>query len=119
MGKATAAAEDAVRHFGKQKLMQGALVLKDPSSNEHYKVLAEQEKLSKSGAHIEASLFHRLQNAYGKQLRKVPNGTTLLFFNKWSPCKECTAQLIPEVARALDLETGTRRITVARRRFMP
>src|SRR5262245_21949977 len=47
--------------------------------------------------HIEMSLFDMLHEAHGQDWNKIPNNATIVFYNPWSPCQECTTKSIPEI----------------------
>jgi hypothetical protein len=93
MGQATAIATrklDRIRY----RDMQGALVLKDRTAQgNEYRAVFVQEKCPRGvpgDPHIEESLLAKLRAHYYGDLSRIPNNAGLVFFGRFSPCKQCT-----------------------------
>jgi hypothetical protein len=96
MGRLT---NEAAKQFETGKLMQAALVLLDRDKNEYFSI--PKPKKSK-GAHVEESLFNQLKIYYKNNLKSVPNNARLIVAVTFSPCRNCTSNIIPQFMQSLD-----------------
>ena len=101
MGRATLAAYNSVLSLEVDKQLQGSVLVKDPGRNTY--VEHTQKQLASSGNHIEESLFNKLKSHYGNNPNSIPNNSTIIFFCGWSPCRQCTCDLVPGIVQWLKL----------------
>lgn len=52
--------------------------------------------------HVEQRLMQALNAKYG-QIKLIPEGATVVFVARWSPCKYCTESVIPGFLRDADI----------------
>jgi hypothetical protein len=95
MGEKT---NEAAKQFETGKLMQAALVLIDREKNEYFSIPKPKKS---NGAHVEESLFGKLKLHYKNNLKSVPNNARLIVAVTFSPCKNCTKNVIPQFMESL------------------
>ncbi len=72
--------------------MWARLFVRDRSGNHHYNNFINREPTE---AHVEQVLMGDLSARFGHNFGNIPDGSTIIFICNFSPCKECTANLIP------------------------
>ncbi|MGE8452437.1 MAG: hypothetical protein ACN6OP_17815 [Pseudomonadales bacterium] len=107
MGRATHQARQLLHTFPEQKTMQAVVLVKLANGTVDFEGIAHY--LFERGEHVEQVLMQMLNERYG-DIGSMPQGSTIIFAAKWSPCKQCAEQLIPVFLRQANLVARNIRI---------
>lgn len=94
MGRATADAYGSLLSTQGQARMQAVVQVKTPDAAKDFRRCVDYGAKG-SRYHVEAVLMQLLVDQYGESCETIPDGSTIIFVGKWSPCRECTCQMIP------------------------
>ncbi|MFK4072745.1 hypothetical protein ACI2KX_03435 [Ectopseudomonas khazarica] len=100
MGRATHQARQLLHTFPEQKTMQAVVLVKLANGTVDFEGITNYSY--GSGAHVELELMQMLNTHYG-DIGNLPQQSTIIFAAKWSPCKQCTEELIPDFLRRSNL----------------
>lgn len=98
MGRATLEAQHTLHLYPKQQTMQAVVYVKSPQT--YYQGICSFDE--GKGEHVELMLMQMLSERY-QSYDHIPDGSTIIFAAKWSPCKNCTNDIIPGFLKLLNL----------------
>lgn len=103
MGKATSEGIAYLLHKEKGAGVQASVTVRDPKSNTYYHDFAKYGVPDDDHLHVEEKLFHSLEHRFKSNLKEIPACSTIIFVCRWSPCKKCTKETIPNFLDRINL----------------